>query len=272
MDANNYPYIRVFTAQLEQSNSEQANLISIMEPWSVANNDSIGNNNWTYFSAVCWFFGKNLYNTLQYPIGLIDTDWGGTPIRDWMSPDAIKQCPNETIILSNNSDNVGGPAGDSILWNSMIYPFLSMTIKGVIWYQGEADSGSQQYSESYKCAFIAMINDWRLKWNMYSNTSDMFPFGFVQISVWNDHNNGSCASDDKWTQCIGAPQVRYAQTGNLGYLPNHLLPNVYMAISYDLGDPSSPQGDVHPRYKQQVSQRLSDAALNTIYGYKDIYW
>mmetsp|Transcript_43032 Transcript_43032/g.52883 ORF Transcript_43032/g.52883 Transcript_43032/m.52883 type:complete len:234 (+) Transcript_43032:1-702(+) len=117
-----------------------------------------------------------------------------------------------------------------------------------------------------------MINDWRLKWNMYSNTSDMFPFGFVQISVWNDHNNGSCASDDKWTQCIGAPQVRYAQTGNLGYLPNHLLPNVYMAISYDLGDPSSPQGDVHPRYKQQVSQRLSDAALNTIYGYKDIYW
>ena len=76
MDANNYPYIRLFTAAKEVSCSEEINLKSIVQPWSMANNDSIAQNKtgWSgYFSAVCWFFGKNLFDQLKYPIGLIST-------------------------------------------------------------------------------------------------------------------------------------------------------------------------------------------------------
>lgn len=50
---------------------------------------------WTYFSATCWFFGRDLYDYLKYPVGLVDTDWGGTPIESWSSPDALAKCnPN----------------------------------------------------------------------------------------------------------------------------------------------------------------------------------
>eukprot|EP01084_Bolivina_argentea_P089145 160906_1 len=272
-DANNYPNIRLFTAADVQSTKELTELEIIMEPWSIASNTTVGGGN-SYFSAVCWFFGKNLYDKMQYPMGLIATDWSGTPIRDWMSKDAIAKCPNETSIAvqdiaTQNIDNLHGPAADS-LWNAMIYPFVTMTIKGAIWYQGEADTFNQTYAESYECAFKNMISDWRLKFSTMSQTSSNFPFGFVQLSVMGDDQNKTCG--DTWTQCIGIPQVRWAQTGNMGYLPNSELPNVFMAVSLDLGDPTSPYGDVHSRYKQQMAQRLSDAALNLVYGYSDIYW
>ena len=47
---------------------------------------------WKYFSAVCWFYGKNLYDEFKRPIGLIATNWGGTPVEAWSSPDALKKC------------------------------------------------------------------------------------------------------------------------------------------------------------------------------------
>ena len=56
---------------------------------------SIGHGNWTYFSATCWFFGQNLYDSLKYPIGLVATDYGGTPVEAWSSPDALKKCVNK---------------------------------------------------------------------------------------------------------------------------------------------------------------------------------
>ena len=47
---------------------------------------------WTYYSAVCWLYGKHLYETLGYPIGLVESCWGGTPVEAWSSPDALKVC------------------------------------------------------------------------------------------------------------------------------------------------------------------------------------
>ena len=74
----------------------------------------------------------------------------------------------------------GGPSDPSVLWNSMIHPFLNMTIFGAIWYQGEANS---HQPDTYNCTFPAMIDDWRAKWfeATNKNTDSMFPFGFVQV-------------------------------------------------------------------------------------------
>ena len=92
-----------------------------------------------------------------------------------------------------------GPGTPSILWNAMIYPFLNMTIKGAIWYQGESNAGRYlkewQYnckiiiivlntgSNNYNCTFPAMIDDWREKWHTFTigQTDPMFGFGFVQV-------------------------------------------------------------------------------------------
>ena len=80
-----------------------------------------------------------------------------------------------------------------------------------------------------------MINDWRSKFSTRSQTDKLFPFGFVQISVWEDKNNATCPA--AWSQCTGVAQVRWGLTGNKGYVPNENLPNVFMAVSTDLGDP-----------------------------------
>jgi len=50
------------------------------------------NGSGNYFSAVCWLFGRDMYEYLGYPIGLVATDWGGTPVEAWSSPDALAKC------------------------------------------------------------------------------------------------------------------------------------------------------------------------------------
>lgn len=116
-----------------------------------------------------------------------------------------------------------------------------------------------------------MISDWRLKWSLNSDTSPNFPFGFVQLSTWNDGAaNKTCGNDYACT--VGAV-VRYGQTGDMGYVPNSLMPNTFMATAIDLGDPTSPwNSDIHPRYKQEVAERLSNAGKAVIYGESEIYW
>ena len=74
--------------------------------------------NWLYFSATCWFTAINIYKRLQYPLGLVSSNWGGTMIESWASPAVFEQC-NRT---SNNLP-------DSTLWNAMIVPFLPMVSK-----------------------------------------------------------------------------------------------------------------------------------------------
>ena len=54
--------------------------------------DSVGHSDWTYFSAVCWLYGKYLWQHRKYPIGLVATSWGGTPIEAWSSYDAYHTC------------------------------------------------------------------------------------------------------------------------------------------------------------------------------------
>ncbi|XP_046365448.1 sialate O-acetylesterase-like [Haliotis rufescens] len=197
------------------------------------------------FSAVCWFFGEYLYPERKYPIGLIESQWGGTPIEAWSSPDALSACSHHTK---------RGPHAASVLWNPMINPLLDVTIYGAIWYQGEANAGN---ADKYSCQFKAMINDWRQKFHKASmgETSATFPFGFVQLAG-NHHSTTSVG---------GFPGLRWAQTANHGTVPNQDLQNVFMAVAMDLPDYHSPYGTIHPRYKQDVARRLVQAARGVAY-------
>ncbi|XP_033119694.1 sialate O-acetylesterase-like isoform X1 [Anneissia japonica] len=252
-----YPEIRIFSVKKDVSNVPLDDIKSAYVNWSLPNPDTLGQGKpgrgYWYFSAVCWFYGRDLYNHFGYPIGLISSNWGGTPVEAWSSQDAIDACQ----YLSREKRAF---RDDTILWNSMIHPFSRMVIKGAIWYQGERNTNAP---DTYNCTFPAMIDDWRNKW--YEGTGGLtnkkFPFGFVQL----------CTSDAVQPGLIGNyPILRWHQTADFGYAPNPRMENVFMAVSVDLPDPTSPLRPIHPRYKQDVSRRLALASRAVAYAEKDL--
>lgn len=129
------------------------------------------------------------------------------------------------------------------LFNAMIHPVIPYGIKGVIWYQGEADAGNYR---QYRVLFPALIKDWRAHWGQGD-----FPFLFVQLAN------------------IGKPQQSASEGGWAGQRESQLMtlsvPNTGMACAIDLADADNP-GDIHPHNKEEVGRRLSLIALAQVYG------
>eukprot|EP01052_Picozoa_sp_SAG31_P004232 SAG31_NODE_174_length_21353_cov_23.387974_2_plen_251_part_00 len=115
-----------------------------------------------------------------------------------------------------------------------------------------------------------MIASWRSYWSTATKgaTAKDFPFGFMQLSTWGDHQNKTCGdrqgkvNDDSCDVAV----VRWGQSANVGSVPNAKMPNTFMAVAVDLGDPASPFGDIHPRYKQQMAARLALSAQAVAYN------
>ncbi|ESO83425.1 hypothetical protein LOTGIDRAFT_133483, partial [Lottia gigantea] len=257
-EASKYPNVRVLTVLQTQSNKPEYDLITIQEPWSLPNQKSIGFAPWKYFSAVCWLYGRNLYDSRQYPIGMIATDWGGTPVEAWSSKDALQNCGlkeegSYKVSKEWTDGNEDLAMGNSDLWNAMIHPFLNMTIYGAIWYQGEANQVTNV--NLYNCTFPSMIDDWRLKFSSSGNTDPVFPFGFVQVTNRPDP-----------TVTTGFTDIRWHQTADFGYVPNKKMPKVFMAVAMDLPDFVSPYGSIHPRDKVDVGNRLTLSGLAIAYN------
>jgi sialate O-acetylesterase len=125
------------------------------------------------------------------------------------------------------------------LFNGMINPLIPYSFKGVIWYQGESNTGmAWQYRE----LFSTLIKDWRNHWN-----AGDFPFYFVQLA--NHMQRNEQPVDDMWAE------LREAQTLALQQ------PNTGMAVAIDIGDALN----IHPGNKQDVGKRLSLWALNKNY-------
>jgi sialate O-acetylesterase len=244
--ANKYPNIRVFSVGTETySGTPLGNLAAIQLKWSVASSASIGGGNWSYMSAVCWFFGRDLYNQYEVPIGLISSNWGGTYIQAWSSPEVNAQCK----VPVPTYNKTGGPNQPSVLYNAMIVPFLPMSIRGALWYQGEANVGN---APLYACLEPAMIADWRSKFAR----GFKFPFFFVMLAPWIATQASSVPTAD----------LRASQLSALS------LPSVGYANAVDLGDPVSPFDPIHPRNKQEVSARLVLAARHIAYGENTVVW
>ncbi|XP_017322201.3 sialate O-acetylesterase [Ictalurus punctatus] len=259
--ATKFPNVRVFQAALETSSVELIDLAGVEVPWSRPTPEILGGKDFTHFSAVCWLFGRYLYESLKYPIGLVESCWGGTPVEAWSSLRALQSCglkepesrsPVYTFPKSAMSNSLSYTDDEqwnkewssTVLWNAMIHPLLSMTIKGAIWYQGEANA--QYNQDKYSCTFPAMIDDWRMAFHTGSEgqTAQDFPFGFVQLSTYR------IATQD------GFPEIRWHQTADYGFVPNERMKKTFMAVAMDLPDVFSPWGSIHPRDKQDVAYRL----------------
>ncbi|XP_025749248.1 sialate O-acetylesterase isoform X1 [Callorhinus ursinus] len=254
-----YQSVRIFSVSLIQAEQELEDLAQVDLQWAKPTSENLGHGIFTYMSAVCWLFGRYLYDTLQYPIGLISSSWAGTPIEAWSSGRSLRACGVLTRGLIQ-SDFVTGPSKYSVLWNAMIHPLHNMTLKGVIWYQGESNVNFNR--DLYNCTFPALIEDWRQTFHRGSQgqTERFFPFGFVQLSSYL-----SATSDDTF------PQIRWHQTADFGYVPNARMPSTFMAVAMDLCDRKSPFGSIHPRDKQTVAYRLHLGARAVAYGEKLIF-
>ncbi|NXH24854.1 SIAE acetylesterase, partial [Myiagra hebetior] len=290
--ASRYPYVRVFAAAPARSDVELEDLERIDLPWSIPTAENLGHGNFTYFSAVCWLLGRSLYEALGSPIGLVEVAWGGTPIEAWSSRRVLQECglsedmgregpqsslchgvcfnlkpalciapPLSLALCSSTSphQHLSGPQTPSVLWNAMIHPLLNMTLRGVAWYQGEANAFL--HTDQYNCTFPALIADWRRAFHAGSarQTEPLLPFGFVQLSTYRRQSE-----DDSFAR------LRWHQTADLGVVPNARMPSTFMAVAMDLGDEHSPYGSIHPRDKQNVAHRLLLGARAVVYGDKDL--
>jgi len=132
------------------------------------------------------------------------------------------------------------------LYNGMIAPLLNYSIKGVIWYQGESNTGKPL---EYRKLFPALIANWRQKWNQGD-----FPFLYVQLAGFMETKDQP--SESGWAE------LRQAQLKTL------TVPNTAMAVIIDLGE----WNDIHPLNKEDVGKRLALAAQKLAYGDENVVY
>ncbi len=131
------------------------------------------------------------------------------------------------------------------LYNGMIAPLLNATLKGVIWYQGEANTSN---AVEYQQLFPALIRDWRQQWDL-----GKFPFLYVQLA--NYMKARPQPSESNWAE------LREAQLQTLS------VPKTGMAVAIDIGE----WNDIHPLNKKAVGDRLALAARHIAYGEDIVY-
>ncbi|MBS2211997.1 hypothetical protein KEM09_11310 [Carboxylicivirga mesophila] len=237
--ANN-PNLRLFTVNRKAAKSP-LNDVAEYVGWQAANAASVAD-----FSAVAYFFGQQLQEILDVPVGLIHTSWGGSAIQAWISEEAISafQTVNlDEVDLSQRTNQI-----PTALFNAMINPLTSYAIKGVLWYQGESN---RLEPEKYKDFLPAMVQDWRSRWELGD-----FPFYYVQIAPF------MYGKDNEVFQSTeNSAFIREAQLQCLD-----LIPNSGIAVTMDIGDDHC----IHPPKKKEVADRLLFNALHHTYGYQTV--
>jgi sialate O-acetylesterase len=151
----------------------------------------------------------------------------------------------------NPDANILGPNDyPTLLYNGMINPLVPFGIKGVIWYQGEANADNKIDAIRYRELFPIMINDWRNKWKQEGD----FPFLFVQLA--NYMEPAEEPKDENWAY------LRESQT-----MTSETVPNTGMACIIDIGEANN----IHPRNKKDVGYRLALMALKKAYHQEVVY-
>ena len=163
------PNLRLFTVK---RNSSTAPVDDVTGKWSEASPAAVRN-----FSATAYFFGRRIQDYLDVPVGLVVAAWGGSACEAWMSDDMLKAFPE----ASANIPPVGGEIKSknrtpSVLFKGMLNPLIGMSMRGVIWYQGE-DNWNRAHS--YTDMFSTMIKGWRELWGQGE-----FPFYYCQIAPY----------------------------------------------------------------------------------------
>jgi sialate O-acetylesterase len=302
MDSANDDQLRFFSVQNATAAQPQ---FDVAGRWDVTTPTSVQR-----FSAVAYFFAKDLRENLKCPVAILHSSWGGTSAQTWISIDALRREPpfsnyvtkwsdamkNHQIVQKDparienyqrelalwqkevaptfnaamkeynvkgaqgpkptpirpepsNPDPMGMPSPSarpstpSVIFNAKIAPIVGYSMRGVIWYQGEANGSS---GIEYRSLLPRLIEDWRARWNQGD-----FPFLIVQLAGWDMDRNPPPMHQWPW--------LREAQA-----MTRDSVPDVALAVAIDLGDPK----DVHPAGKLGIGKRLALLARRIAYGEK----
>ncbi len=263
--ASTHPRLRLLHIYAKSSDYP---LNDVGETWTECNPDTARD-----FSAVAYFFGREISDREHVPIGLIDAAWGGVPVDSFMSLDSLtansgvlpalayraqyeKDLADYPAIIAaeKREDDAakaeGKPAphhewhpdGSSWLpsgpYNAMIAPLTKYSLKGFLWYQGESDTSAVR-APHYFDLFSSLIFDWRRQF-----AQGNLPFLYAQLATYNGGE--------------GWGVVRDAQRSALA------LSETAMAVTLDVGDTNT--DNIHPPDKQSVGKRLALAARAMVYG------
>ena len=259
--AANYPTLRMFTVVHKTAANP---LEDVVGSWEVCTPATAPR-----FSAVGYFFGRDLMKARSIPVGMIHSACGGSAAQSWVSFSGLSKDP----LFKGYFDQVNNAVADYVkkletyrqllesyhssspselpptgprspfdeqqtptsLFNGRLAPIIPYAIRGVIWDQGESNSNEARL---YRLLFPALIADWREKWGRGD-----FPFLFVQIGARGD-------------------ELNEAQFLTLGKSTN-----TAMAVMADIG----PVGEVHYTQKEPIGDRLCLAARALAYGEKIEY-
>jgi sialate O-acetylesterase len=258
--AAKFPQIRLFHVPRKTS---AVPVEDVDAKWIVCSPETIAP-----FSAVMYYFGRQMHRDLKVPIGLVHSSWGGTPIASWTSgpalvgnprlapflafwENAIRQYPanlarHELALKkweASGSKNPRptpplGPGHQhepTTLYNAMMAPLVKYTIKGTLWYQGESEASRAQ-GHIYGDAMMTLVQDWRRAWGQGD-----FPFYWVQLA-----NFANAPKNGHWMR-VQEGQVKATALRNTG-----------VVVINDIGNPT----DIHPTNKQDVALRLALLAQN----------
>ncbi|MCS7024656.1 MAG: sialate O-acetylesterase [Bryobacteraceae bacterium] len=271
----NHPAIRFFQVKTKVADAPQQD---VEGSWKICTPE-----NAPAFSAVAYFFARELHQTRGVGLGVIQATVGGTPAQAWTARTALEANPLLKYYLDRWESVVAqypqarerfekqqaefqqraaeakaqgkpvppaprpprGAPGDthtpSGLFNGMIAPLTPYAIRGVIWYQGEANAGPVD-NELYRYLFGDMILDWRRAWGI-----GPFPFLWVQLAAFQNPNSWALLRDS---------QTRTLELANTG-----------QALAIDVGE----SHDIHPKDKLTVGRRLALTARAIAYGEKIVY-
>jgi sialate O-acetylesterase len=275
VDASNDPDLERLAARFPNIRMINFPQIGVQEPkwshddrrWMVCSPQTVGG-----FSAVGYFFARQLNETLNVPIGMINNAWGGSACESWIRRDLLAADPiykpmmdrwaqseerfaqlsakkdgelseDEKKDLNGLRNQMAGNARPANIYNGVLKSHLGYGIRGAIWYQGESNAGR---AYQYRDLFPLMINSWRDEWKQGD-----FPFYWVQLA---DFMGEKPQPDESaWAE------LREAQTMTMSRLPK-----TGEAVIIDIGEGK----DIHPKNKVDVGRRLARWALANEYAVK----
>lgn len=273
----NHPKLRLFLVPKVPAATPAKD---VQAGWTVCTPQTVGN-----FSAVAYFFGRELHEKLDVPVGLIASSWGGTRIEPWIPPEGFAEAPElaaerkqiETLreayqtALKNKVPEfktwveaaekaiaAGSEIGDPPAPPAdpfKAYGAPTSLYNGMIHplapfaLQGALwyqGEANRGQAMHYHELMKALIRGWRNVWGMGN-----MPFLFVQLAPYRYDNN-----------VTALPELWEAQAATLS------VPNTGMAVTTDIGNIA----DIHPRNKQEVGRRLARWALAKVYGQTDVVY
>lgn len=281
MAAANFPLIR--QVKIDRAIADAPMETVPTSGWKSATPDNVG-----AFTAVGYFFARDIHQKLGVPIGIINSSWGGTPVEAWMSPAALASDPAFGVVDER--------------WAAFLaaYPGRNAEYQAKLGRWTERDTAAKAEGRSAHDAFLQNErrpgpprgwegDPWRPRGLFNGMINPLLPYALRGVLWYQGENNSSRASEyhalfsamiTAWRAHFGQGDIpfywvnlanfdvpRDATGTNFAFLRGAqtetlALPNTGQAIAIDIGEPD----DIHPRNKQEVGRRLARLARNRVYG------